>query len=129
MQQNPEFILNVLAVKGRSQHKYPFPEGTDLFSLFQISLDNYFDIKFRLWEEFKLSIDHLESLLFYEYQILIDKLNKKIEEGNKKVYASTFDPKDENPILGPIETDKEWKIIEDILNKLQEGTTTNENNG
>lgn len=51
------------------------------------------------------------------------------EAGNKKVYASTFNPKDDNPILGPIETDKEWKIIEDILNKLQEGTTSNENNG
>lgn len=42
------------------------------------------------------------------------------EEGNKKVYASTFNPKEENPILGPIETDAEWKIIEDILNKLQD---------
>lgn len=41
------------------------------------------------------------------------------EEGNRKVYASTFDPKEDNPILGAIETDKEWKIIEDILSKLQ----------
>ncbi len=43
------------------------------------------------------------------------------EDGNKKVYASTFDPKEENPVLGPIETEKEWNIIEDILNKLQNG--------
>ncbi|HOO68053.1 MAG TPA: DUF1292 domain-containing protein [Bacilli bacterium] len=42
------------------------------------------------------------------------------EEGNKKVYASTFDPKEDDPVLGPIETDKEWKIIENILDKLQE---------
>lgn len=41
------------------------------------------------------------------------------ENGNKKVYASTFDPKDTNPVLGNIETEKEWKIIEDILEKLQ----------
>ena len=41
------------------------------------------------------------------------------EEGHKKVYASTFDPSEENPVLGPIETEKEWNIIEDILNKLQ----------
>jgi uncharacterized protein YrzB (UPF0473 family) len=41
------------------------------------------------------------------------------EEGNKKVYASTYNPKEENPILGPIESEKEWKIIEDILNRLQ----------
>ena len=41
------------------------------------------------------------------------------EEGHKKVYASTFDPNEENPVLGSIETEKEWNIIEDILNKLQ----------
>ena len=41
------------------------------------------------------------------------------EEGHKKVYASTFNPVEENPVLGPIETEKEWNIIEDILNKLQ----------
>jgi hypothetical protein len=75
----------VKAVRGRSQRIYHFPEGTDLFSLFQISLANYFDIKFRLWEEFKLSIDTLENLPFYEYQLFIDKLNEKIERENKKV--------------------------------------------
>lgn len=45
--------------------------------------------------------------------------NTMDEEGHKKVYASTFDPALENPVLGPIETEKEWNIIEDILNKLQ----------
>ncbi len=84
MQQNQESIVNVKAVRGRSQQIYHFPEGTDLFSLFQISLANYFDIKFRLWDEFKLSIDHLEELPFYEYQLFIDKLNEKIERENKK---------------------------------------------
>jgi len=71
-------------VVGRSQLKFPFPEGTDLFSLFQISLDNYFSIKFRLWEEYKLSIDTLEKLPYYEYQLYIDMLNDKIEAENKK---------------------------------------------
>jgi hypothetical protein len=47
-------------------------------------LSNYFEIKFRLWEEFKVSIDSLESLPFYEYQMYIDKLNKKIEDQNQK---------------------------------------------
>jgi len=32
-----------------------------------------------------LSIDSLEKLPFYEYQLFIDKLNQKIEEENKKV--------------------------------------------
>lgn len=42
------------------------------------------------------------------------------EEGNTKVYASTYTPNSENLNLQPIETDKEWKIIETILNELQE---------
>lgn len=42
------------------------------------------------------------------------------EEGNTKVYASTYTPDSENLNLQPIETDKEWKIIETILNELQE---------
>ena len=48
------------------------------------------------------------------------------EEGNTKVYASIFDPdKDETKLL-PIETDKEWKIIETILDELQnEAANTN----
>ena len=46
--------------------------------------------------------------------------NTTDEAGNKRVYASTFDPKEANPVLGPIESEKEWKIIEDILNKLQQ---------
>ena len=47
-------------------------------------MTNFYDIKFRLWEEFKLSIDSLEKLPFYEYQIYIDKLNEKIEKENNK---------------------------------------------
>ncbi len=42
------------------------------------------------------------------------------EEGNTKVYASTFNPDEENPTLLPIETDEEWKIIEGILESLAE---------
>lgn len=42
------------------------------------------------------------------------------EEGNTKVYAGTYLPEDENMTLKPIETDKEWKIIENILEELQE---------
>lgn len=84
MLQNLEYTLNVQAVAGRSQQILAFPEGTDPFSLFQISLVNYFDIKFRLWEEFKVSIDNLEKLPYYEYQLFIEKLNNKIEEENKK---------------------------------------------
>ena len=40
------------------------------------------------------------------------------EEGNTKVYASIFNPEEENPVLLPIETDEEWKLIDGILSSL-----------
>lgn len=46
--------------------------------------------------------------------------NTKDENGNVQVYASTYDPKEANPRLNPIETDKEWKVVETILSTLQE---------
>lgn len=42
------------------------------------------------------------------------------EQGNTKVYASIYNPNEENTNLIPIETDKEWKIIETILEELQQ---------
>lgn len=42
------------------------------------------------------------------------------EAGNIKVYASSYIPGKEQTELLPIESDKEWKIIETILNELQE---------
>ena len=46
--------------------------------------------------------------------------NTKNENGDTKVYASVFDPSDDNTELLPIESDKEWKVIETILESLQE---------
>ena len=46
--------------------------------------------------------------------------NTKDEIGNIKVYASIYDPKNETTKLDPIETEKEWNIIESILDTLQE---------
>lgn len=47
-------------------------------------------------------------------------------EGNTKVYASIYVPNEQETKLLPIETEKEWKIIEKILeeiqNKVQAGT-------
>ena len=45
--------------------------------------------------------------------------NTNDEDGNTKVYASIYNPSDEKSILYPIETEKEWKIIETILEELQ----------
>ena len=46
--------------------------------------------------------------------------NTTDSEGNTKVYASIYNPGEEDLKLEPIETDKEWKIIETVLNELQE---------
>ena len=46
--------------------------------------------------------------------------NTKDSEGNIQVYASIFDPESDNPELLPIQTDKEWKVIETILESLQD---------
>lgn len=47
------------------------------------------------------------------------------EEGNIKVYASIYNPDQDETKLLPIETDKEWKIIETILDELQKETANN----
>ena len=59
--------------------------------------------------------------------------NTKDSKGNVQVYASIYDPNstDEMELL-PIETDKEWRVIEKILDSLQEEirnqTSGNKNN-
>ena len=44
------------------------------------------------------------------------------EEGNTKVFASIYNPDEDETKLLPIETEKEWKIIETILEELQNET-------
>ena len=48
--------------------------------------------------------------------------NTKDEDGNIRVYASIFNPNDngDGTELLPIQTEKEWKVIEKILESLQE---------
>jgi uncharacterized protein YrzB (UPF0473 family) len=46
--------------------------------------------------------------------------NSKDEHGNIEVYASIYNPDDPQSKLEAIETEKEWKVIETILNTLQE---------
>ena len=37
------------------------------------------------------------------------------EDGNTRAYASIYDPNDEELKLYPIETEREWKIVETVL--------------
>ena len=46
--------------------------------------------------------------------------NSKDELGNIEVYASIYHPEDNSGRLEAIETEKEWKVIETILETLQE---------
>ena len=48
--------------------------------------------------------------------------NSTDDEGNVKVYASVYNPNSEATELLPIETDREWKIVETILESIQEET-------
>lgn len=58
-----------------------------------------------------------------DYMVYTD--NATDEEGNTKVYASIFDPNAEKTELIPIETEREWKIIETILESIQEENEKN----
>jgi len=52
------------------------------------------------------------------YMVYTD--DSKDENGNTRVFASAYVQGEEETELLPIETDKEWKIIETILKELQE---------
>ena len=51
--------------------------------------------------------------------------NSRDANGNVQVYASIFNPNDPNTKLEPIETEKEWKVIETILSTIQEEVKNN----
>ena len=51
--------------------------------------------------------------------------NSKDESGNVKVYASVFVPEAEPLELLPVETEREWKIIETILEEIMEESKKN----
>ena len=51
------------------------------------------------------------------------------EDGNTRVYASIYTPDQAETGLKPIETDKEWKIIETILEQIQEQVKESEEGG
>lgn len=41
------------------------------------------------------------------------------QDGNTKVYASIYEPHESEMKLSPITTEKEWKVIQIILDELQ----------
>lgn len=53
--------------------------------------------------------------------------NSKDDAGNIEVYASTYDPENPHSKLEAIKTEKEWKVIETILDTLQEEVRNKKN--
>jgi uncharacterized protein YrzB (UPF0473 family) len=57
------------------------------------------------------------------YMVYTD--NTTDEEGNIKVYASVFNPNAEPLELLPVETEREWKVIETIITSIEEENKKN----
>ncbi len=55
------------------------------------------------------------------YMVYTD--NSKDENGKVRVYASIYDPEDPQSKLEEIKTEKEWKVINTILETLQQEVT------
>ena len=53
-----------------------------------------------------------------QYVVYTD--NSYDEEGNVRVFASVYKMNDKGGELLPVKTDKEWKVIETILESIQE---------
>ena len=54
--------------------------------------------------------------------------NSKDKDGNVRVFASIYEVTDKGNKLLPIKSEKEWKIIETILESIQEETKKAEGN-
>ena len=67
-----------------------------------------------------------DSIKKEQIENLIHEFSMSSMEGNTKVYASIYNPDQDETKLLPIETDKEWKIIETILEELQNEPTNGE---
>lgn len=51
--------------------------------------------------------------------------NTTDKDGNVRVYASIYKPDSETQELLPIESEREWKIVETILESIQEENNNN----
>jgi uncharacterized protein YrzB (UPF0473 family) len=60
------------------------------------------------------------------YMVYTD--NTTDETGSTKVYAAIYDPNGEGINLIPIESEKEWKIVETILEEVQAEFNEEESN-
>lgn len=64
-------------------------------------------------------INHVNEETGKSYIVYTD--NSVDEDGNTQVFEPIYNPDSDEQRLMPIETEKEWKIIEIILEELQAG--------
>ena len=87
-------------------------------------------VKFKVFDEDGKEVE-CEVLFTFDsdetnksYMVYTD--NTIDEDGNTRVYGSIYNPDADEVKLEPIETDKEWKIIETILNEIQDSVKDGE---
>ena len=85
MQQKTKYPLSVISAVPRSLHPYDFAEDFDPFTLYQISLGNFNNIRRRLAAApHHISFSELDKLFYYEFEEMLDDINKEIEDKNMK---------------------------------------------
>ena len=62
------------------QLPWNFPTASNLFSLFQISLENFFKIRVLLMEKLHLQPSELDRLPYYEYEYTVQMYNDMLKE-------------------------------------------------
>ena len=87
--------------------------------------ENYFTFIDNDGNEKKMRILYTFDLVETGKNYIVYTDDTKDENGLIKVYASSFNPNKKTSDLMPIETEKEWKLVEGILNTL----TKEKNNG
>ena len=58
--------------------------ASNLFSLFKISLENFFKVKFHIYLKLRIQPSEIENLEYYEFHYLVKDLIEHIKEENKQ---------------------------------------------
>lgn len=78
---------------------------------FWITNDEGNKVKCEVLFTFESNETHMNYIVFTDNSLDVD--------GSTKVYASVYDPEGKDQTLKPVESKKEWKVIETILAKIQ----------
>jgi hypothetical protein len=68
----------------RPRYLLTFATASNLFSLFKISLENFFKTKFYLYLKLHIQPSELDNLEYYEFHYLVKDLVEHLKEENKQ---------------------------------------------